>query len=56
MWLSFFFFVRVSRESKEDCIIKGIKIPKNTPIMIPVMCLHFDPRYWTEPEKFDPEQ
>ena len=44
------------RESKEDCIIKGIKIPKNTGIIIPVRCLHFDPRYWTEPEKFDPEQ
>ncbi|CAE1295561.1 unnamed protein product [Acanthosepion pharaonis] len=45
----------LSRESKEDCIVKGMKIPKDTAVLFPIMCLHYDPRYWTEPEKFDPE-
>ncbi|CAE1256596.1 CYP3A [Acanthosepion pharaonis] len=45
----------LTRQAKEDCIIKGMKIPKNTGVMFPVMCLHYDPKYWTEPEKFDPE-
>ncbi|CAE1295567.1 Cytochrome P450 3A12,Cytochrome P450 3A4,Cytochrome P450 3A40,Cytochrome P450 3A11,Cytochrome P450 3A27,Lithocholate 6-beta-hydroxylase,Cytochrome P450 3A7,Cytochrome P450 3A19,Cytochrome P450 3A21,Cytochrome P450 3A13,Thromboxane-A synthase [Acanthosepion pharaonis] len=45
----------LTRESKEDCVVKGMKIPKNTEVMFPVMCLHYDPRYWTDPEKFDPE-
>ncbi|CAE1256598.1 TBXAS1 [Acanthosepion pharaonis] len=44
------------REAKEDCIIKGLKIPKNTGILVSAMALHYDPRYWPEPEKFDPER
>ncbi|CAE1256602.1 TBXAS1 [Acanthosepion pharaonis] len=46
----------LSRESKEDCIIKGLKISKNTGVLISTMTLHYDPRYWPEPEKFDPER
>ncbi|CAE1295568.1 TBXAS1 [Acanthosepion pharaonis] len=47
--------VTLTRQAKEDCIIKGMKIPKNAGVMFSIICLHHDPRYWMEPLKFNPE-
>ena len=44
----------LTREATEDCIVKGIKVKKGTPIFVPVYSLHHDPKIWPEPEKFNP--
>lgn len=44
------------RECTKDCIIKGLKIPKGTIIVIPAYTLHRDPEFYPDPDKFDPER
>ncbi|KAI1288485.1 Cytochrome P450 3A11 [Halotydeus destructor] len=46
----------VSRMAAEDYRYKDIIIPKGAGIVVPVYQIHHDPRYWAEPEKFDPER
>lgn len=33
-----------------------VTISPGTPVLIPVQALHYDPRYWTDPKKFDPDR
>ncbi|KAG5871669.1 hypothetical protein JTB14_032274 [Gonioctena quinquepunctata] len=48
----------LNRQCKEEYVIKetGLVVEKGTPILIPLDGLHFDPHYYPEPEKFDPER
>lgn len=46
----------ISRLCTESCILKGIKIPKDSVILIPVYSVQRDPAIYPDPEKFDPER
>ena len=47
---------RFNRVAREDIIINGIFIPKGTDVTVPVCGLHRNPKYWPDPEKFDPDR
>ncbi len=36
--------------------VKGQTIPEGMCIMAPTIVLHKDPRYWVDPEQFNPER
>lgn len=46
----------LSRECTKDCVIKGLSINENTPIIIPVYSIHRDPEFYPDPECFNPER
>ncbi|CAL5033910.1 unnamed protein product [Urochloa decumbens] len=46
----------VPRESREDCEISGYHIPKGTKVLVNVFAISRDPRYWDNPESFNPER
>jgi cytochrome P450 len=33
-----------------------VTVEKGTKVLIPVMALHHDPKYYPDPERFDPER
>ncbi len=45
-----------AREAVTDDVIDGFSIKANTLIFITPFITHRDPKYWNEPEKFDPER
>ncbi|MBK8020416.1 MAG: cytochrome P450 [Chloroflexi bacterium] len=45
-----------SRDSIEEVEIGGYTLPKETVIMIPIFAVHRDPRWWNNPEMFDPDR
>ncbi|XP_064612373.1 cytochrome P450 3A9-like [Liolophura sinensis] len=47
---------RLTRHTKEDIVIKGHLIPKNTIANFPISHFHTNPEWWPEPEKFKPER
>ena len=40
----------------KETVIKGIKIAKDTGILIPVYSMQHDPEFYPDPDKFDPER
>ena len=47
----------IDRITKSDYKIDetGLIIEKGTPILIPMLGLHYDPKYFTNPDVYDPE-
>ncbi|PAN37153.1 hypothetical protein PAHAL_7G015300 [Panicum hallii] len=46
----------VPRESREDCELLGYHIPKGTKVLVNAFAISRDPRYWNDPEAFNPER
>ena len=48
----------LDRRSNADYTLPNsdVVLKKGTPIFIPMMGLHYDPQYYPEPEKYDPER
>ncbi|XP_036354759.1 cytochrome P450 3A15-like [Octopus sinensis] len=44
------------RQCKKTCTVKGTKIPEGLSVRISIDALHYDPKYWPEPDKFIPER
>lgn len=42
------------RQAREDDVIGGHHIAAGTNILLPIRHIHHDPRWWPEPERYDP--
>ncbi|KAA0201725.1 Cytochrome P450 CYP3214A, partial [Hyalella azteca] len=48
--------IHVQRMATQDTTIGGYFIPKGTLLRVGSYSIHFDPRYWTDPEDFNPDR
>ncbi|KZS84962.1 cytochrome [Mycobacterium persicum] len=46
----------LARKAVADDVIGGHHIRRGTTVVIPIHHIHHDPRWWPDPEKFDPER
>jgi cytochrome P450 len=46
----------IGREALDDCEIGGFRVPSKTTILMSQWVVHHDPRWFHEPEKFQPER
>jgi cytochrome P450 len=44
----------IARRAIEDDVIGGHHIRRGTTVVIPIHHIHHDPRWWRDPETFDP--
>jgi cytochrome P450 len=44
----------VPRTAIADDVIDGHRIPRGASVLIPIYTIHHDPRFWPDPERFDP--
>jgi cytochrome P450 len=44
----------IARRAIEDDLIGGHHIRRGTTVVIPIHHIHHDPRWWPDPETFDP--
>lgn len=44
------------RASREACQVNGYTIPNKVRVMVNVWAMHRDPRFWKNPEEFEPER
>ena len=47
---------RTSRVAQKTIEINGVTIPEGVTVHLPIHLIHYNPEYWPEPEKFDPER
>ena len=47
---------RIIRHCVKSVVINGVTIPKGVTVTVPVQLLHNDPKYWRDPDVFDPER
>uniref|UniRef100_A0A914DS23 Cytochrome P450 n=1 Tax=Acrobeloides nanus TaxID=290746 RepID=A0A914DS23_9BILA len=48
--------VRTNREADSELVINGIHIPKGCQIAVPIYLIHYDDKYYPNPQKFDPDR
>jgi cytochrome P450 len=46
----------LSREAAKDCLVGGYFIPKGAQVLVSQYVTHHDPRFFKDPEKFDPDR
>jgi cytochrome P450 len=46
----------IARRAVEDDVIAGHRIRRGTTVVIPIHHIHHDPRWWPDPETFDPNR
>nr|XP_024218538.1 cytochrome P450 3A19-like [Halyomorpha halys] len=46
----------ISRLCTKDIVMEDVKVSEGTSIFISSLAVHYDPEYYPEPEKFDPER
>lgn len=46
----------IGRETGEPVEVAGVELPARTPVLISPWVVHHDPRWWPEPEAFQPQR
>ena len=46
----------IGRQLTEDVVMNGVTVPAGTNVNIQIYMLHHNPKYWEEPETFNPER